>query len=195
MKKKEMDKLINHFEYYFDQECNNVYHDVSNRDLHIDILIFAPNDKYPFYKLVTMGASDYSMPKIPSTLSNRNEYMLFLSKQIDLKSDEFQWHLNFLSYMARYAYYENTHISVGHVIDLLPNFHPIFKSGFVLFPQIVEDSFILRCQLGMFKTCTCLEVLPITSQEVTLHLNEGPKKLHDYFYPENGEPIFLADRD
>ena len=67
MKIKHMDKLINHFDYYFEQEEPKVYHN-DNMYPHIDILRYKPTLKYPFYKLVTMGASDYKLSKSISKL-------------------------------------------------------------------------------------------------------------------------------
>jgi hypothetical protein len=193
MKNKEMNKLIKHFEFYFNQDCEKIYHD-NNEDIHIDILLFEPNDQYPFYKLVTMGASDYAMPKVNSTLPNRNEYIIFLSKDVEVNSEDFNWYINFLSYVSKYAFYENTNISVGHNIELAPNSHPNFKNAFILFPEIIEDSWVLRCQLGMFKTCACLQVMPITENENAKNLSIGSEEFHNCFYPEEGEPIFLANR-
>ena len=194
MKNKEMNKLIKHFEYYFKQTCKNIYHDDVSGGIHIDILLFEPNDQYPFYKLVTMGASDYAMPKVNSTLPNRNEYIIFLSKDVEVNSEDFNWYINFISYVSRYAFYENANISVGHSIELEPNSHSSFKNAFILFPQIIEDSWILRCQLGLFKTCACLQVMPITEIDNAKNLSIGPEEFHNYFYPEEGEPIFLANR-
>ena len=193
MKKREMDNLIEHLKYYFNQSINKVFHDSYN-DFHVDILLFEPNEKYPFYKLVSMGASSYAMEKTSSLLPNRNEYMLFLSPDINIDSDNFKWYLNFLSYISKYAYYEKANISVGHTIELEPNSHPIFKHSFVLFPQIIEDSWVLKCNLGWFKSCACLQVIPITEDEYQKNISIGPDAFHDIFYPEGGKPIFLADR-
>ena len=193
MNQREMNKLIQHFEYYFNQCIYKVFHD-NDREFHTDVLMFEPNEKYPFYKLVTMGASDYEMPKVNSSLPNRNEYILFLSPEMNIDSEDFKWYLNFLIYIAKYAFYENAYISVGHSIELDPDNNSIFNSGFVLFPQIIEDSWVLTCKLGMLKKCACLQVMPITKSEVDKKNIIGSKAFHDCFYPEEGSPIYLADR-
>ena len=54
-----MDKLIKHFDTYFEQNDSTVIHPIVDYGLHIDVLLYGPNDKFPFWKLVTMGASDY----------------------------------------------------------------------------------------------------------------------------------------
>lgn len=46
---------------------------------HIDALLYAPNEAYPFWKLVTAGASDYKMSAPRGALGKRNEYMMFMT--------------------------------------------------------------------------------------------------------------------
>lgn len=75
MKTKEMDKLIQHCDTYFEQEDCMVLHPIVDDGLHIDVLLYKPNEKYPFWKLVTMGASDYKMPAIQNALGLQNEYI------------------------------------------------------------------------------------------------------------------------
>ena len=102
--------------------------------------------------------------------------------------------MNFLSYSSKYSFNEKTYISVGHNIELEPGSHQLFNGAFVLFPQIIEDSRVLRCKLGMFKTCACLQVMPITENELNNNLSVDIETSLDYFYPEEGEAIFLANR-
>ena len=73
MKRKEMDKLIKHFDQYFEQKDCTILHPVVDDGYHIDVLLYEPNKKYPFWKLVTMGASDYKMPKSPNSFGQFNE--------------------------------------------------------------------------------------------------------------------------
>lgn len=39
---------------------------------HIDALLYAPNEAYPFWKPVTAGASDYKMSSPRGALGKRN---------------------------------------------------------------------------------------------------------------------------
>ena len=75
MKTKEMEKLIKHCDTYFAQDDCIVLHPIADNGLHIDVLLYKPNDKYNFWKLVTMGASDYKMPAIQNTVELYNEYV------------------------------------------------------------------------------------------------------------------------
>ena len=73
MNQKEMDKLTKHFDTYFHQSDCTVLHPIV-MEPHIDALLYKPNDAFPFWKLVTMGASDYKMPLTQKTISQHNEY-------------------------------------------------------------------------------------------------------------------------
>ena len=88
MKNKEMEKFINHCDFYFEQSDCTVLHPVIDTGLHIDVLVYKPNTKYPFWKLVTMGASDYKMPAIQNTVGLYNEYMMVVDSDIDLSDKE-----------------------------------------------------------------------------------------------------------
>jgi len=100
MKVKEMDKLIDHCNTYFEQSDPLVSHPVVDFGLHIDILLYKPNEKYPFWKLVTMGASDYKMPKAPNTVGLYNEYMMFVAADVDLMDKEtLNWYRNKLLWL------------------------------------------------------------------------------------------------
>ena len=63
MNAKEMEKLTDHFERCFGQKAATVMRNKAETELPIDILVFAPTGRYPFWKLCTRGASDYRMPK------------------------------------------------------------------------------------------------------------------------------------
>lgn len=57
MNVKEMDKLAAHFNKYFGQDDCNVLH-LFDLTPHIDTLLYKPTEKYPFWKMVSMGAGD-----------------------------------------------------------------------------------------------------------------------------------------
>ena len=87
MKPKEMDKLIQHFDTYFKQSEPTVLHPIV-MEPHIDALVYKPNEAFPYWKMVTMGASDYKMSAPINSLGNRNEYMMFIDPSEDLTDKE-----------------------------------------------------------------------------------------------------------
>ena len=118
MKAKAMDKLVRHLNTYFEQDDCMVSHPVVDNGFHVDILVYKPNEKYPFWKLVSMGASDYKMPKIDNTLGLYNEYMMFVDPDVDLEDKQIlAWYHNMLSMIASYPYFTHTHVTYSHSLE------------------------------------------------------------------------------
>ena len=79
----ERNVLIRHFNRYFEQD-NGFILQTKNTNPRIDGLLCAPNEKYPYWKLATLGASDYKMPAPKDSLGSRNEYVMFIDAEEDL---------------------------------------------------------------------------------------------------------------
>lgn len=157
MNTKEMDKLMDHFSKYFEQGDPMILHPIV-MEPHIDILIFEPTRKYNFWKLVTMGASDYKMNG-RNSLGNRNEYMMFIDADENLDNQNtLDWYRDQLLEVALYPFANNGFLSYGHSVEWTPEADEEMVGAFLEFPQVIEDSGILRCKLGLLKTAICLQV-------------------------------------
>ena len=192
-----MDQLVRHLNTYFEQDDCMVSHPVVDNGFHVDILVYKPNEKYPFWKLVSMGASDYKMPKIDNTLGLYNEYMMFVDPDVDLEDKQIlAWYHNMLSMIASYPYFTHTHVTYSHSLEWAqedPGEEMI--GAFIEFPQIIEDTGLLRCKLGLFKTVTCLQVVLLNRAELDKRMEIGPQAFSDYLYPEDGgKAHFLSER-
>ena len=198
MKTKEMDKLIKHFDTYFEQNDSTIIHPIVDDGLHIDVLMYAPSEKYPFWKLVTMGASDYKMPPVQNTVGLNNEYMMFIDAETDLTDKEvLMWYYENLLTVATFAYYNKTHITYSHSFEWEkedPNDEMI--AAFIEFPQIIGTTGILRCKLGLMKTVVCLQVVLLNKEELEKLMKIGPIAFSDYLYPEDdsSKAHFLTER-
>lgn len=87
MNQKKMYALISHYDTYFKQDDCRLLHSVV-MEPHIDALLYAPNEAYPFWKLVTAGTSDYKMSAPRGVLGKRNEYMMFIDASEDMDDQE-----------------------------------------------------------------------------------------------------------
>ena len=194
MNLREMDKLTHHFDKYFQQTDSSVIHPIV-MEPHIDALLYAPNEAYPYWKLVTMGASDFKMPGPKNPLGNRNEYIMFIDPNEDLDNKEtMNWYFNKLLQVAQYPIHSNTFITYGHSIEWAPNDEEEMVGAFLEFPQIVQDTGVLRCKLGLLKTAVCLQVVLLNRKEVQTLLEMGPQMFSEYLYPEEGQPHFICER-
>lgn len=197
MNTNEMKKLEKHFDKYFEQSDCIVVHPIVDNGLHIDVLLYKPNGKYPFWKLVTMGASDYKMPKIPNSFGVFNEYIMFVDKDEDLNDREVvSWFHSKLVMIASYAKFYNTHITYGHSFEW-ENDDPEDEmiAAFIELPQVIPDVGMLRCKMGMLKTVVCLQTVLLNKNDLNQLMEIGPQAFSEYLYPENGEKQhFLSER-
>ncbi len=195
MNTREMDRLIAHCDRYFGQEDAMVLH-AEGQKPHVDVLRYPPNERYPYWKLVTMGASDYAMPKSGNTLGDRNEYVLFVDPDDDLQDTQtLVWYARHLYLLCLYPQQEKTHITYGHSVEWGEEDDSDMVGAFLEMPQIMEDVGFLRCRLGLFKQTVLLQVIPLTRQETDRLLEAGPEAFSLWLYPESeGRPHFLAQR-
>ena len=198
MKSSEMDKLIAHCSHYFKQGEPTVLHNVAMTDPHIDVLIYEPSEAYPFWKLVTMGASDFKMPDAPKLLGNRNEYMIFVDASEDLTDQEtVSWYYDQLMEIAFYPIGGNCCLTYGHSLEWgeYEEEPSDIVGAFIEMPQILEDIGALKCKVGMFKTVTCLQAVLLTREEIDRLMEIGPEAFSEYLYPEEEGPMhYLSER-
>lgn len=196
MKLREMDQFIAHCDKYFKQGGCLVLHPTDDCNPHIDVLIYEPNEVYPFWKLVTMGASSYRMPSVPNTLGNRNEYMMFIAPTEDLHNQTIVvWYCNTLMNVACYSIQTKSHITYGHSIEWEEEEGSDMVSAFIEMPQMIEDVSFLRCKLGVFKEIICLQVVLLTRSETERLLEVGPEKFSEFLYPEEGNAHYLCEKN
>jgi len=197
MKSREMDILINHFDLYFEQNDCAVIHPIDDSDPHIDILLYKPNAKYPFWKLVTMGASDYKMPPIQNTVGQYNEYMMFVSPKVDLlNKDVLNWYRDKLLLVSTFAYFNEMHITYGHSFEWEnDDANDEMIAAFIEFPQILETVDVLRCKVNIFKTVACLQVVLLNQEELNMLIEIGSQAFSDFLYPEDdSKPHYICEQ-
>jgi len=175
-----------------------ILHNPVMTDPHIDVLLYEPSDAYPFWKMVTMGASDFKMPDAPKLLGNRNEYMIFVDASVDLEDrDVTEWYYNRLMEVAFYPIEANCCITYGHSLEWgeYEEEPSDIVGAFIEMPQILEDIGALKCKMGMFKTVTCLQAVLLTRKEIDRLVEIGPEAFSAYLYPEGEEPMhYLSER-
>lgn len=186
MNPREMDKFVAHCNKYLQQDNCKVFHSDHIRNPHIDILKYPPNDHIPYWKLVTMGASDIKMPHCANTLGDRNEYMVFISPDINLDDHQtFAWFGNKLLMIAKYPQYAKTHITYGHSVEWSEEDGSDMVSAFLEMPQLLGSPDCMRCKLSLFKQIILLQPVMLTRQETDHLLSIGPEQFSYYLYPED----------
>lgn len=197
MNAKKFDKLYQHYIKYFGAEKEPmIFHTMVDApgSLHIDVVHLAPTKDRPFQVLATIGASDYAMRPKPHNLTNRNEYVTFLPADWDLNNEKYRWVLILLNAVAQYPHDEKTMITYSHTMDLTILVEEMLSEDFnmcgagLLFPQVCEDTNVLRCKTGLFETVTLLHMMPLTRTEmdgIIARRKKGEPDWSDMFYPED----------
>lgn len=185
MNLREMEKLTAHFDAYFGQTDSLVLHPAA-MEPHIDTLLYEPTDALPYWKLVTMGASDYRMPQKPAPLSDRNEYIMLVEPSVNLHdAATVNPYLKILMEVALYPQLNQCLVSYGHSLEWEPEDGEEMVGAFLEFPQIIPDPNVLRCKLGLMKTVTCLLVVPLTRPEIDHLLEIGPEAFSEWLFPDD----------
>ncbi|MCI7813069.1 MAG: suppressor of fused domain protein [Lachnospiraceae bacterium] len=191
----EMDRFMSHCDKHFKQGDCLVIHPTDDRTPHIDVLVYEPNEKYPFWKLVTMGASSQRMPSSPNTIGNRNEYMMFIDPSENLHDQNVVgWYYKTLLSVAWYPIESQCHITCGHSVEWGEEEGSDMVCAFIEMPQIIEEVSFLRCKLGLLKEIVCLQVVLLTRAETERLLEIGPEKFSEFLYPEEGTAHYLCEK-
>lgn len=139
MKISEMNKITRHYDKYFRQTDAIVIHPNFEAKLHVDALLYQPTKTFPFWKLATMGASDYAMLG-RHTLGNRNEYMLFIDPSVDMTDKEVaSKYFEILFRTAMFPIENNCLISFGHSLEFGDNVDGSVVGIFLDLPQAIDD--------------------------------------------------------
>lgn len=202
MNQKKFDKLLQHYVRHFGADEEPMIHHslVDAPDtLHIDVVDLAPTKDRPYRVLATIGASDHAMRPRPHTLTDRNEYVTFVPADWDLQAPEHRWVLVLLEDVAQYPLSASTMITYSHTLDYSGPMADLQSDDFnmcgagLLFPQVCEDTNVLRCKTSLLETVTILHMMPLTMAEMNEinrrrkegNVADGGPDWSDMFYPED----------
>lgn len=198
MNTKQMDRFICHCDKCFGKEVDCVIHPTDMNGLHIDVLLYSPTEKYPYWKMVTMGASDYKMPRCKNTIAGRNEYIMLVDKDVDMKDEDVAfWYCQKLSMIASYSYTNKIHVTYGHSFEWQSETETDeMIAAFLEFPPIF-DCEILHYKPGLFTDIACLLVVLLNKNDLNLLMEIGPEQFSYYLFPEGADKPahFLSERN
>lgn len=144
----EMEAIEGHIQQYFGK-FENVFHELSSPDIHVDICVVPPSEERDYYTLVTMGMGAHRM-NVPEELAEykleRAELAIALPgnwklKHEDLKDERWYWPIRLLKTMARLPIASDTWLGFGHTMDNEDDFAKDTKlcAAILTGPQDTED--------------------------------------------------------
>ena len=183
----EMKAVEGHIQQYFGK-FENVFHELSSPDIHVDICVVPPSEKRDYYTLVTMGMGAHRM-NVPEELAEyrleRAELAIALPgnwklKREDLKNEQWYWPIRLLKTLARLSIASNTWLGFGHTMDNEEDFAKDTKlcAAILTGPQDAEDGSGV-CILPSGEEVNFYQVLPLYRDELEYKLAHDADALMD----------------
>ena len=171
----------------------------------IETFVFEPTDEMPFWKLCTIGASDYTMPERDigwgRKANRRNEYVMFVSPEVKIaepqgdEDEKAEWlFLNSLLWStAEYAFTEKDNLTVSDTTDM--GLDGKYCGTVLLLPEIMKTPHIVKCFVSAHKFISVFQVMPITRELLSKKLKKkanGVYWLMEQFYTHDDDYKLIA---
>ena len=174
----EMNAIEGHIQQYFGK-FENVFHELSSPDIHVDICVVPPSKERYYYTLVTMGMGAHRM-NVPEELAEykleRAELAIALPgnwklKREDLKNERWYWPIRLLKTLARLPIASDTWLGFGHTMDNEEDFAKDTKlcAAILTGPQDTEDGSEV-CILPSGEEVNFYQVIPLYRDELEYKL-------------------------
>ena len=167
----------------------------------ITTLVFKPTEEMPFWKLSTIGVSDYLMPERDigwgRKANRRNEYMMLLSPDIDVSEDSTDWlRLNSLLWAtAEYAFDEKDNLTVSDTIDMKADGK--YCGTVLLLPEVFKSPSIVKCYVSKRKYVSVFQAMPITKELLSKKLKKGANGIYwlmEQFYTHDDDYRLITSK-
>ena len=183
----EMETVEGHIQQYFGK-FENVFHELSSPDIHVDICVVPPSEERDYYTLVTMGMGAHRM-NVPEELAEykleRAELAIALPgnwklKHEDLKNERWYWPIRLLKTLARLPIASDTWLGFGHTMDNEEDFAKGTKlcAAILTGPQDTEDGSEV-CILPSGEEVNFYQVIPLYREELEYKMEHDADALLD----------------
>ena len=183
----EMEAVEGHIQQYFGK-FENVFHELSSPDIHVDICVVPPSKERNYYTLVTMGMGAHRM-NVPEELAEykleRAELAIALPgnwklKHEDMKNERWYWPIRLLKTLARLPIASDTWLGFGHTMDNEEDFAKDTKlcAAMLTGPQDTEDGSEV-CILPGGEEVNFYQVIPLYREELEYKMEHDADALLD----------------
>lgn len=205
MESKRHQKLYEHYKTVFGEEpifSLKLKKNVLPTDMKpITTIVFKPTDEMPFWKLCTIGASDYLMPEREigwgRKANQRNEYMMLIGPEVEISQEKTEWlSLNSLLWAtAEYAFNAKENITVSDTIDMRNKGK--YCGTVLLLPEIFKSPSIVKCFVSKHKFISIFQVMPITRKLLSKKLKKGTNGIYwlmEQFYTHDDDYKLISSK-
>lgn len=153
--------------------------------------VFKPTDRMPFWKLCTIGASDYLMPEPDigwyRKANQRNECMMLMAPEVEVDESNTGW-LLLNSLLWSTAEYSDT-------IDM--GIEGRYCGTVLLLPEVFGSPDIVKCHYTKHRHVSIFQVMPVTRELFSEKLEKGTDGTHwlmECFYTHDDDYNLIASR-
>ena len=183
---KEMDIVEEHIMSKFGN-FQNVFHEISSPDIHVDVCIIEPTPERNYYTLITMGMGAHKM-NVPKELRknriDRAEILIALPPDWEIQNPDEKWYwpIRCIKTLARLPGGNDTWLGHGHTMS---NEEPYAENtelccAMLTFPYDFPQEAAV-CELPDGDRVVFYQVLPLYEDEMNFKLENGAEKLEDLF--------------
>lgn len=202
MESKRHQKLLEHYKAVLGEEpafSLKLKKNVLPNDMKpITTLVFKPTDELPFWKLCTIGASDYLMPERDigwgSKANPRNEYMMLISLEVEVDESKAEWlFLNSLLWST--AEYAKEAITVSDTIDM--GIKGKYCGTVLLLPEALKTPKIVKYHYTKHKYISIFQVMPVTRELLSKKLRKWTNGIYwliEYFYTHDDDYKLVSSK-
>ncbi len=205
METKRHQKLYEHYETILGQKSSfslKLKKNVLPNDMKpITTYVFEPTSELPFWKLCTIGASDYLMPERDigwgRKANRRNEYMMFISPDVKVDETATEWLVlnSMLWSTSEYAFNEKDNITVSDTIDF--GLKGKYCGIVLLLPEVFKSPSIVKCFISKHKYISIFQVMPITKEQLSKKLKKGTNGIYwlmEQFYTHDDDYKLISSK-
>ncbi len=185
-----IDRVSAHIEQHIGP-VETVLHEIISDLVHVDIYVVAPTATRNYYTLVTSGMSDRAMNAPEGMEAMRfSELIVCLPAnwpmtQEDWNDEAHYWPLRWLKILARFPHEHNTWLWQWHTIPNGDPAEPLAPSlnltGVILLPPLSVPTAFRELRIDDEKTIHFHAMVPLTTDEMQLKLDQGAEALFDGF--------------
>ena len=183
----EMEAVEGHIQQYFGK-FENVFHELSSPDIHVDICVVPPSEERDYYTLVTMGMGAHRM-NVPEELAEykleRAELAIALPAdwkldQESMKDEKWYWPIRLLKVLARLPIVSDIWLGFGHTMDNEEDFAKgtDLCAAILTGPQGTEDDSEVRTLPGG-EEVNFYQVIPLYRDELDYKMAHDADALLD----------------
>lgn len=161
----------------------NVIHEISSPDIHVDICIIPPAEQRNYYTLVTMGMGAHRM-NVPGELNKsrleRAEVLICLPPDWKLLDEDERWYwpVRWLKLLARLPIEEDSWLGWGHSIQAGGPFSKDTElAGIMLTSPAAFGGEAGVCVLSPDKQISFYQIVPLYSEELDFKVKYGAEAL------------------